>query len=136
MHRESIPWLRVGGLAGFIGAVILYQDTGYGLWFFLILFLVPDITFPAYAINTRVGAFAYNVMHTYTLPIGLMLYGVLGPSMDAEAVALVWFAHIGMDRLMGYGLKLSGGFRYTHLTPDGPGLAEELEAEGGAASRD
>ena len=32
-----------------------------------------------------------------------------------QAVALVWFAHIGMDRALGYGLKYETDFRDTHL---------------------
>jgi len=31
------------------------------------------------------------------------------------AVALIWTAHIGLDRAMGYGLKLPDGFKRTHL---------------------
>jgi hypothetical protein len=30
-------------------------------------------------------------------------------------MALIWLAHIGMDRMLGYGLKYSGGFKDTHL---------------------
>jgi hypothetical protein len=31
------------------------------------------------------------------------------------AVAIVWFAHIGLDRALGYGLKYADGFQHTHL---------------------
>ncbi len=31
------------------------------------------------------------------------------------AVALVWLAHIGFDRALGYGLKYAEGFGFTHL---------------------
>jgi hypothetical protein len=30
-------------------------------------------------------------------------------------IALIWANHIGVDRLMGYGLKYSDGFGWTHL---------------------
>ena len=33
----------------------------------------------------------------------------------AVLVSLVWFAHIGLDRGLGYGLKLPAGFKHTHL---------------------
>jgi Domain of unknown function (DUF4260) len=33
----------------------------------------------------------------------------------AMAVALIWFAHIGMDRTVGYGLKYPTSFKDTHL---------------------
>jgi len=54
--------------------------------------------------------------HTYTLPAVL---GALGFWADIELallVALVWAAHIGADRLVGYGLKFETGFKETHLS--------------------
>jgi hypothetical protein len=41
--------------------------------------------------------------------------GILTESPAATSVALVWFAHIGLDRMLGYGLKHPSGFRETHL---------------------
>ena len=34
---------------------------------------------------------------------------------SAVAVALIWLAHIGIDRALGYGLKYEAGFGFTHL---------------------
>jgi hypothetical protein len=34
-------------------------------------------------------------------------------------LALIWIAHIGLDRALGYGLKLSTSFSDTHLGPIG-----------------
>jgi hypothetical protein len=31
------------------------------------------------------------------------------------ALALIWLAHIGLDRALGYGLKYPTAFRHTHL---------------------
>ena len=31
------------------------------------------------------------------------------------ALALIWLAHIGLDRLLGMGLKYSDRFTHTHL---------------------
>ena len=33
----------------------------------------------------------------------------------ALAIALIWANHIGVDRLLGFGLKYADGFGYTHL---------------------
>jgi hypothetical protein len=33
----------------------------------------------------------------------------------ALAVAVIWANHIGVDRLLGFGLKFADGFGYTHL---------------------
>jgi hypothetical protein len=34
-------------------------------------------------------------------------------------VALIWANHIGVDRLLGYGLKYAEGFGWTHLGRQG-----------------
>lgn len=31
------------------------------------------------------------------------------------SIAMIWLAHIGIDRALGYGLKYSRGFGFTHL---------------------
>jgi hypothetical protein len=33
-------------------------------------------------------------------------------------LSLIWTAHIGFDRLLGFGLKYSNRFKDTHLNPD------------------
>jgi hypothetical protein len=38
----------------------------------------------------------------------------------AGSVALIWLAHIGFDRALGYGLKYKAGFGFTHLGRIGP----------------
>ena len=45
----------------------------------------------------------------------LGIIGMLVGAPLAVAVALAWFAHIGMDRLAGYGLKYPTDFKDTHL---------------------
>ncbi|WP_348642737.1 DUF4260 family protein [Mesorhizobium sp. B2-4-15] len=44
-----------------------------------------------------------------------MLVGRLVGNATAIAVALIWIAHIAIDRALGYGLELSTGFQDTHL---------------------
>jgi hypothetical protein len=31
------------------------------------------------------------------------------------SIAMIWLAHIGIDRALGYGLKYFAGFGFTHL---------------------
>jgi hypothetical protein len=31
------------------------------------------------------------------------------------SIAMIWMAHIGIDRALGYGLKYSAGFGFTHM---------------------
>ena len=47
--------------------------------------------------------------------MGLGVIGVVGDSSTATQIALIWLAHIGVDRLLGYGLKYPTGFKDTHL---------------------
>ena len=54
-------------------------------------------------------------MHTYVGPVALGATGILADSERAAQVALIWLAHIGMDRLLGYGLKYPTAFKDTHL---------------------
>ena len=107
--------LRAEGLAILGGAAALYADGGYSWLLFAILILAPDLSFAAWAAGPRVGAAGYNLLHNLVLPIALGTYGVLGDSRGATVVALIWLAHIGGDRLLGYGLKYPTTFKDTHL---------------------
>jgi hypothetical protein len=107
--------LRLEGLAIGVGAVVLYADGDHSWWLFALLILAPDVSFLAYAAGPRVGAAAYNLLHNLVLPIALGTAGVLADSEGAIAVSLIWLAHIGVDRLLGYGLKYPTAFKDTHL---------------------
>ncbi len=107
--------LRLEGLAVFIAAIIIYaQQQGSGLAFIILLFSV-DLSAVGYLVNTRVGSIVYNTAHTYALPILLAVISLLTASPVSLQLALIWFAHIGMDRLMGFGLKYPTIFNDTHF---------------------
>jgi len=96
-------------------AIVLYAMTGTSWWLFALLILAPDLSMLGYLAGPRVGAIAYNALHLLIVPLFLALAGyVLGSSM-AMAIALIWIAHIAIDRALGYGLKLPSGFQDTHL---------------------
>jgi hypothetical protein len=107
--------LRLEGAAAAAGAIVLYFDGGHPWWLLLVLALAPDLSMVGYAAGPRVGAASYNLAHTYSLPVALALLGVLAEVDGAVAVALVWLAHIGVDRALGYGLKYPTDFKDTHL---------------------
>jgi hypothetical protein len=107
--------LRIEGACIFAIAIVLYARLGESWWLFAILFLAPDLSFLAYLGGARIGAFAYNLVHTLAGPILLALAGLFVPYEPATAVALVWLAHCGIDRALGYGLKYEAGFGFTHL---------------------
>ena len=75
----------------------------------------------AYLIGPRAGAFVYNLAHTYALALPLALAGFFLGSALASTLALIWVAHIGLDRMLGYGLKYQSGFGDTHLGRIGRG---------------
>ena len=108
-------WLRLEGLTVLITAVLLYAQLEAGWLYFALLLLTPDLAMLPYLINPRLGALAYNVVHTYVLPLALAVVAYLGGYPTLLALALIWLAHIGMDRTVGYGLKYGDEFKHTHL---------------------
>jgi hypothetical protein len=98
-----------------VAAVVFYASTGASWWLFAVLILTPDLSMFGYLGGPRIGAIAYNALHILIVPLLLLLAGHLSGNAAAIAVALIWIAHIAIDRALGYGLKLSTGFQDTHL---------------------
>jgi Domain of unknown function (DUF4260) len=111
--------LQAEGLALLIGGVLVYNWLGNSWWMFAVLFFVPDLSFLAFVLGPRPGAIVYNIMHSTLGPFLLAGFSWwLGPQILTSitaAVAAIWFAHIGFDRALGYGLKYASGFKDTHL---------------------
>lgn len=107
--------LRLEGLTLFIGMTALYAAWGGSWLIYLLLFFVPDLSFLAYLSDARFGAVVYNAAHSYMAPMTLMTLGFGFASPLTLSIALIWLAHIGIDRALGYGLKYSAGFGFTHL---------------------
>ncbi|MBB3180147.1 DUF4260 domain-containing protein [Variovorax sp. Sphag1AA] len=112
--------LRLEGLAVLFASVIGYSQLGAGWGAFAMLFLVPDLSFLGYLGGARTGAAIYNLAHSYVGPVALIALGLLADMPVALAVGLIWSAHIGFDRMLGYGLKYASGFAATHLGRIGP----------------
>jgi hypothetical protein len=107
--------LRLEGLTLFLGMTLLYAVWGGAWWVYLILFLVPDLSMAAYLAGPKVGAIVYNAAHSYMVPMSLMVTGFGLESPLTLSIAMIWLAHIGADRSLGYGLKYATGFGFTHL---------------------
>lgn len=107
--------LRVEGLAVGVISAVLYARTGASWWLFAALWLAPDLSILGYFAGPCRGSRIYNTAHTYTLPITLAVCALLLHANALLPFALIWVNHIGVDRLMGYGLKYSNGFDWTHL---------------------
>ncbi|MFZ3218197.1 MAG: DUF4260 domain-containing protein [Candidatus Acidiferrales bacterium] len=95
--------------------VVLYRAGHFHWWLFALLLLAPDVSMLGYVWNARAGATLYNLAHTACLPVLLLAAAVAGPFPGLEPYALIWLAHLGMDRMLGYGLKYPTQFRDTHL---------------------
>jgi hypothetical protein len=107
--------LRIEGTFYAIAALLIYWQQGFSWWLFAGLILVPDLSMLGYLAGPRVGAICYNVVHSTVLPWAMLLYCYLRPSDLTLALTMIWFAHIGIDRALGYGLKYTTGFKDTHL---------------------
>ncbi len=108
--------LRVEGATLLATSVVLYWSNGGSWVVFALLLLAPDLSMLGYYLaGPRAGAAVYNAFHAYPLPAALVAFGLIGGNTHTVSVALIWFAHIGMDRLVGYGLKYPTGPKDTHL---------------------
>jgi Domain of unknown function (DUF4260) len=107
--------LRLEGLTLFAGMTLLYAVWDGSWWVYAILFLLPDLSFAAYLWGPRLGAIVYNAAHSYMAPMSLMTTGFALSSPLVLSIAMIWLAHIGIDCALGYGLKYSKGFGFTHL---------------------
>lgn len=112
---QVVAWQRLEGLLILITSLVLYTDQTTVIWPFFAAILVPDISMVGYLINTRIGAFVYNLGHSLVFPLLLLLLTVPLDNIWLLYIATVWMGHIGIDRLMGFGLKYNDSFRHTHL---------------------
>jgi hypothetical protein len=108
--------IRLEALAALLGSLWAFAQWGQSLGWagFAATFLLPDLALLAYLAGPRWGAWAYNGTHSAMGP-ALLLAASLKQSPLGVALALVWFAHIGFDRSLGFGLKYREGFHATHL---------------------
>jgi hypothetical protein len=109
-------WLRAEGLAALALSVTLYWVLGAGWLWFALLFLLPDLSFAGYLAGPRIGAMAYNLAHTYVLPLVLLAAMLILELGRPAPLVLIWTAHIGLDRALGFGLKYPTAFADTHLS--------------------
>ncbi|MGO4410869.1 MULTISPECIES: DUF4260 family protein [unclassified Brevundimonas] len=115
MRVVAPVWQRLEGLALLGVSVLAYARFGEGWLLFGLLFLAPDLSFLGYLSGPRRGAWAYNLAHSLIGPLALAAAGLLTDAALPTALALIWLAHLGFDRALGYGLKSPDGFGVTHL---------------------
>ena len=109
--------LRLEGVALLVGACLAYGQLDAGWGFFFALLFVPDVSMVGYLRDPRLGALLYNAGHSLLGPALLLGAALTVSAPTLLAIAVIWFAHIGMDRALGYGLKHTDAFLHTHLSP-------------------
>jgi hypothetical protein len=112
--------LRLEGLTLLAGMTLLYAFWGGPWWLYAVLFFAPDLSFVAYLAGPKIGAWAYNAVHSTIIPLAMLTAGFSFAPPPVLSLALIWLAHIGFDRALGYGLKYQAGFGFTHLGRIGP----------------
>jgi hypothetical protein len=98
-----------------IVVVVAFTQLDFAWWWLLVLFLLFDLSMVGYLANPRVGAWSYNLGHSYIVPAALVTFAWLADARWAAFLGLAWAFHIALDRLLGYGLKFSDRFTHTHL---------------------
>src|SRR5690606_33459766 len=115
---DSVLLQRLESFAILALAVATYAWLRQSWLLFAVLFLAPDLFMLRYLHSQRLGALVYNLGHSYAAPIVPALFTpLIGPL--AYGLAAIWVAHIAFDRMLGFGLKLGGGFGETHLGRQG-----------------
>lgn len=110
--------LRLEGAALLATSVLVFHALGGSWALFAALFLVPDVSLLGYLAGPRIGAPIYNAAHSLLGPLalGALGFAVGGGASPLLPIAAIWVAHVGFDRMLGYGLKYAAGFKETHLS--------------------
>ena len=107
--------LKLEEIALFALSIYLFSLLNFDWWWYLVLFFLPDVSFVGYALNPKVGALAYNILHHKGIMMLLYLVGIYLQSEVLQLVGIVFFGHSAFDRIFGYGLKYNDSFNNTHL---------------------
>ncbi|MFA6515384.1 MAG: DUF4260 domain-containing protein [Candidatus Paceibacterota bacterium] len=113
--KKVILILKSEALALLIATILAYYFVGLSWWLFFVLLLFPDLFMVGYFKNSKIGATIYNIGHTYSIPILLLGVFIFSNISILLPISIIWIAHISMDRVLGYGLKLDTNFKDTHL---------------------
>ena len=113
--RMPYKMLRLEGLVVMICALIatIYVKTHWlliigGFFFF-------DISLLGYKINPKIGAICYNIGHTFSIPVVLLLIAFILSIPILMSISFLWIGHIAYDKMLGFGLKYQSNFNDTYL---------------------
>ena len=109
-------WLQLEGAALLVGSLVAFSTTHRSWWLVPLALFIPDLFMAGYLGGTRIGARVYNLAHSTPLPALMVGCGWWQNKQLFMALGLVWLGHIGMDRLLTFGLKYPDHFQHTHLS--------------------
>jgi hypothetical protein len=115
MPTKPAVLLHVEGGLLLIASLICFHELHASWILFAALILVPDLSMAGYAAGVGPGAALYNLVHTLTGPLVLLAYALFAAHSVLLPFGLIWTAHIGADRMLGFGLKYPTTFKDNHL---------------------
>lgn len=107
--------LKLEEAAQFGLSIYLFSLLPITWWWYLALFLAPDLSMLGYLVSPSVGAVCYNVAHHKGIAIIIGLIGFMLNMPWLLFAGILLFGHSSFDRMMGYGLKHLDSFNNTHL---------------------
>lgn len=107
--------LKLEEAAIFLFCIFLFSQQHFAWWWFPALLLLPDLGMLGYLVNPKTGAFTYNILHHRLVASLIAVYAITSGNEYWKLAAVIMFAHISMDRMLGYGLKYNDSFHHTHL---------------------
>jgi hypothetical protein len=113
LRAEQVAILGIG--------IVLWVANGGPPLLLIPAWLLVDLSMIGYVGGPRLGSITYNAAHNLVVPIALLGLGWWTDTAWVVLAAAVFITHIGLDRALGYGLKLPTDFRDTHLGRIGKG---------------
>lgn len=107
--------VKIEELAMFLGGIFAFSFLSFEWWWFLVLFLVPDIGMLGYLYGNKTGATIYNLWHHKGIALAIGIAGIYLNDEILQLTGIILFSHASFDRMFGYGLKYEKGFKFTHL---------------------
>lgn len=102
-------------LGMFLFSIFIFSSLPFAWWWFPVLILTPDISMIGYALNNKIGAILYNIVHHKAFSLFIFVIGYYLRNDVLLLAGAILFGHSSMDRMFGYGLKYFSGFKRTHL---------------------
>jgi hypothetical protein len=122
MNRVAVDLiLRAEQVAILALGIGLWLGNGGSAWLLIPAWLLVDLSMVGYLGGPLLGSITYNAAHNLVLPVVLLGLGWWTGTPWLLLAGAVFVTHVGLDRALGYGLKLPTDFRDTHLGRIGRG---------------